>query len=721
MHPASAPVAEWPYRDSFFSGRELPRQLAALNDISANFFWSWQHDGPELFAEIDSGLWERCEQNPRVFLRDVRAVRLWQKAADKAYTERVARFYERQSAYLAEQPVGSGRVSADRPAAYFCAEYGVHHSLPNYSGGLGILAGDHLKSASDLNIPLVAVGLLYRFGYFRQQIDHNGWQQEIYNDVFTSELAAEPVRDENGDDVKVTVQIRGRVVNIRAWLVNVGRIRLYLLDTNLPENSDVDRLITGHLYGGDTETRIVQEKVLGIGGVRMLRKLGISPSVFHLNEGHSAFLTLELTREEIASKPELSFAEAAAAIRSQCVFTTHTPVAAGNDEFDPKLLRQCFSTEFIDALKLTESEFLSLGRTNTANEEEFFGMTPLAIKMCRSANGVSEKHGEVSRELWHKMFGDAANTDDVPIVHVTNGVHPPTWIARPFQDLYQTKIGSDWLKMTRNGEAWAAAAASLDDREIWEAHQTLKALLIAFIRRRTRSSETGSVETINENRCTSDLFSPDVLTIGFARRVAAYKRWDLILTDLDRLLRSVDDNERPVQFVFAGKAHPQDRGAKQILADLMRVNNNSNWQSRAVFIEDYDQEIARYLVHGVDVWLNVPRRPYEASGTSGMKAAMNGVLNFSVLDGWWIEGFDASNGFAIGGLDEGDSPEIDAADAEAFYSTLENSVVPLYYDRDESGLPHRWIEMMRSSLRTLTYQFSSDRMIADYRSQIYER
>ncbi|MEP7077245.1 MAG: alpha-glucan family phosphorylase, partial [Acidobacteriota bacterium] len=655
----------------------------------------------------------------RLLLKKIKSFRLWQKAADPSYLERLRAFEQKTRDYLGAAPASFQHISAESPVAYFCAEYGVHNSLPNYSGGLGILAGDHLKSASDLNIPLTAVGLLYRYGYFRQKVAHDGWQEEAYSDVFESELAVTPVTDENGERTLVMVRIREREVYAQAWLARVGRISLYLLDTNIEENAEVDRLITGHLYGGDSETRIVQEKVLGIGGVRLLRKLGVEPAVYHLNEGHSAFLTLELAREFLAATPKASFADAQAAIRQNCVFTTHTPVSAGNDVFSPVQLRDCFDANFIDALKLTEDEFFALGRTDPADTEEYFGMTPLAIRMTRSANGVSEKHGEVSRELWLKMFPEKTEADQVPITYITNGVHPPTWIAGVLQDVYAKEIGGDWQEVLRDPNTWANRLDKISDETIWNSHRTLKNLLIAFIREKTRAKETGDFDTIHEHEDTHKLFSPDVLTIGFARRVAAYKRWDLLFADLDRLLRMVDDHERPVQFVFAGKAHPQDKTAKTILQHLMSINNDSNWQNRAVFIEDYDQEIARYLVHGVDVWMNVPKRPLEASGTSGEKAAMNGVLNFSILDGWWIEGYNGENGFAIGELSEGDEETVNADDAESLYSTLEDQIVPLYYRVDGSGRPAAWIAKMRNALKTLTPNFSSDRMVSDYLQRIY--
>ena len=720
MHPATGLQPELKYRNDFNLQRELPSQLSALDRISQNFAWSWLQGGTELFREFDPYLWDKCEQNPRLFLKRVGELRLLQKAEERQYVDALNAFDARLITYLKQPPVEHDNVTITSPAAYFCAEFGVHNSLPIYSGGLGILAGDHLKSASDLNVPLVAVGLLYRFGYFRQKINHDGWQEEKYNDVFESELALSPVLDHNGERVLVSVHIRGRKVHARAWLAEIGRISLYLLDTHVPENEEIDRLITGHLYGGSTETRIVQEKMLGIGGVRLLRMLNMSPSVFHLNEGHSAFLTLELAHEYLALNPAASFEEAKEAVRNQCVFTTHTPVDAGNDAFDPLTLQACFSSEYLDFLKISRDEFFDLGRTNPENNSEFFGMTPFAINMSRSSNGVSEKHGEVSRNLWLKMFRDKESAEEVPITHVTNGVHAPTWIAPAFQKLFEERIGSEWQSKLQNSDEWNIAIENIPDQKIWETHLTLKRMLIAYVRKRIQVKEAGTHETIHEHLDTQKVFAADVLTIGFARRVAAYKRWNLLLSDLDRILKLVDDQERPVQFVFAGKAHPQDKTAKQILQHLMSINNASKWQDRAVFIEDYDQEVARYLVHGVDVWMNVPRRPLEASGTSGMKAAMNGVLNFSVLDGWWIEGYNGENGFSIGELEVGTDEEMDTKDADSLYSTLENELVPAFYNKDENGLPTEWVRRMKNALATLTPQFSTDRMVKDYLEKIYK-
>jgi starch phosphorylase len=720
MQQAVSLKPEQSFRRDFEITRELPENLKALETISRNFHWSWNRAGVDVFRELEPSLWEKCEQNPRLLLKRVSQLRLWQKSLDTEYVERVERVAARLKDYLSQPAVEFGRVTKENPVAYFCAEYGVHNSLPNYSGGLGILAGDHLKSASDLNVPLVAVGLLYRYGYFRQKIAHDGWQEERYHDVFESELAVSPVVGDDGERVTVTVLMRGHEVLAQAWLARIGRINLYLLDTNMARNSEIDRYITGHLYGGDSETRIVQEKILGLGGVRLLRKLGIEPSVYHLNEGHSAFLTLELARELLAAEPSMTFAEAQRAVREKCVFTTHTPVEAGNDVFSPKHLENCFSRSFVASLRLPEEEFLALGRTDPEDSSEWFGMTPLALRMTRSANGVSEKHGEVSRDLWLKMFPKGTRSAQVPITHITNGVHAPTWIAPALKSIYERHIGADWPSLLTRPDAWRNAVEQIPDAELWTAHRQLKRLLVAFIRQKTLAKDTGLLDTINEHEDTRRLFDPEVLTIGFARRVAAYKRWNLVMTDLERLLRLVDDPERPVQFVFAGKAHPQDLTGKQLLQNLMSINHDSNWQKRAVFLEDYDQEVARYLVQGVDVWMNVPRRPLEASGTSGQKAAMNGGLNFSILDGWWIEGFNGVNGFSIGELNVGaDQDRIDAEDAGSLYRILETEIVPAYYERTSEGLPGEWIRRMKDALSTLTPQFSSDRMVRDYVEKIY--
>ncbi len=633
--------------------------------------------------------------------------------------ERVRHLDENFQSYLASHPrLQLDTITKDYPVAYFCAEFGVHTSLPLYSGGLGILAGDHLKSASDLGLPLIAVGLLYRYGYFRQRLRNDGWQEEQYRETFPNDLPIHLIKNDDGTPLRIEVLIRGRNVLAQVWRADVGRVALYLLDTNIPENVETDRWVTGHLYGGDRETRIVQEMLLGIGGVRLLRKLGVSPHVFHLNEGHSAFLTLELARE-IVQLEQQPFGAAIERVKQQCVFTTHTPVAAGNDEFDTALVTSAFGPGYFKELGLTEDEFLALGRVEPANKSERYGLTPLAIRMCRSTNGVSRKHGEVSRALWQKIF-PSLKLEEVPITYITNGVHAPTWMSPPLRYLVESHVGHDWDAKITNREVWAEVIASIPDEELWNAHVRLKERLVAFIRRRSMQTRIAAGERADYIEAASTMFDPSALTIGFARRVAGYKRWNLLLTDQQRLLRLINNEERPVQFVFAGKAHPQDEGSKLVLQQLAQWKYEPAVRQRVVFVEDYDQEIARQLVQSVDVWLNVPRRPQEASGTSGEKVAINGGLNLSILDGWWLEGYDGTNGFAIGNGNDGvEVAKIDALDAESLYRTLELEVVPLFYHHDDDGIPRKWIAMMKRAIQTLAPQYNSDRMVEEYARKIY--
>lgn len=701
--------------------RELPATLKPLEKLAWNYWWSWAPDGPEIFRDLDPGVWLQCEQNPRALLAQTSDLRLTQMAADPAFAQRLQLLSDRFDAYMSDARPWPGlrtseRVRPETPVAYFCAEYGVHSSLPLYSGGLGILAGDHLKSASDLNLPLVAVGLFYGFGYFRQSVTSDDWQDETYKETYPDELPVEPVTDATGAPLTIDVTMRGRVVRARAWRANIGRVQLYLLDTNVPENAEVDRLITGHLYGGDRETRLVQEMMLGIGGVRLLKQLGLQPAVFHMNEGHSAFLSLELAREIIEAE-HASFADAAARVRERCVFTTHTPVAAGHDEFTRELITQGFGNWHQTALGLSLEEFLALGRVN-GGADAAFGLTPLALRMSRSINGVSRKHGEVSRQLWQKMWPEQ-KTDDVPITSVTNGVHPATWVASPIRSVYQRLAGDDWLEMARHASAWSVAIDKLADEELWQAHSLLKQRLVAFVRDRCFDARLARGESDDYIESARTMFDPDVLTIGFARRIAGYKRWDLLLSDEKLLTKLLTDSDRPVQFVFAGKAHPHDQGAKLILQKLLRWQRDPAVRQHVAFIEDYDQEVARQLVQGVDVWMNVPRRPQEASGTSGQKAAMNGVLNFSILDGWWLEGYDGQNGFAISDVSTLTDDDSDRRDAASMYQVLKEQVIPPFYDRDADGVPRSWVAMMKRAVQTLVPAFNSDRMAAEYADRIY--
>jgi starch phosphorylase len=696
---------------------KLPFPLQALERLSWNYWWSWSRDGASLFRDLDSEAWDECEHNPRLLLEKVSEYRLAQTATDPSYLESLNRLLSSFDKYMNAAPKSKVAINPDHPVAYFCAEYGVHNSLPLYSGGLGVLAGDHLKSASDLQIPLVAVGLLYHFGYFRQRLTREGWQEERYGETDPTKLPLTLVYQEDSP-LLVDVRIRERKVHAQVWRADVGKVVLYLLDTNIDENDETDRWVTGHLYGGDRETRIVQEMLLGIGGVRLLRKLGIEPSVFHLNEGHSAFLTLELARELIQAEG-LSFAQAAEKVKSRCVFTTHTPVAAGNDEFAVELVTRSFGPGYEKDLGLSHDEFIALGRVDQKNAQEAYGLTPLAIRMSRSTNGVSRKHGEVSRALWHKLWPER-KVDEVPISSVTNGVHAPTWTAPLIQALYEKYIDTNWTDVLRDRQQWEQGIARISDEELWLAHSLLKERLVSFIRQRAFQSRVDRAEPQEYIDASREMFDSNALTIGFARRVAGYKRWNLLLKDQARLLKLINNADRPVQFVFAGKAHPQDSESKMVLQQVALWKYDPQVRNRAVFLEDYDHEIARHLVQSVDVWMNVPRRPLEASGTSGEKVAMNGGLNLSVLDGWWLEGYDGTNGFAIGDKVEAtEAAEMDAADAESLYQVLEQEVVPAYYERDEKGVPRKWLAMMKRSITTLAPEFNSDRMVEDYARRIY--
>ena len=696
-----------------------------LERLAWNYWWSWAPDGANLFRDLDPAAWEICEHNPRRLLAETSEFHIMQKAIDPEYVRRAKTVADQFDRYMSE-PVHdfgteSGKaITQERPVAYFCAEYGVHTSLPLYSGGLGILAGDHLKSASDLGLPLVAIGLLYRYGYFRQRLTLEGWQKELYGESHPSDMPIHQMLDDTGEPLFVKVSMRGRSVKAHIWRVDVGRVQLYLLDTNISDNEETDRLVTGHLYGGDRETRVVQEMMLGIGGVRLLRKLKIEPHVFHLNEGHAAFLALELARELTQGTEQLGFEDAAQTVRQRCVFTTHTPVSAGNDTFDTSLIEKCFDSAYEQELGLSHDEFLDLGRVDTNDDLEWYGLSPLAIKLSRSTNGVSQKHGEVSRALWQGLFPSGTEVNDVPIKSVTNGVHAPTWVAPLLRELFKKYIGTDWAVLARQKDVWARAVRQVPDNELWDAHRLLKQYLVAFVRQRSFDARLDRNESAEYTQAARTMFDPEALTVGFARRVAGYKRWTMLLTDPDRLFSLIDNDQRPVQFIFAGKAHPQDRDAKLILQKMAVWEYDSRVMQRAVFLQDYDQEIARRLVQSVDVWLNVPRRPHEASGTSGQKVAMNGGLNLSSLDGWWIEGYDGTNGWAVGDASVGaDDASMDASDAESLYRVLENEVVPQFYERDAEGIPRGWVAMMKRSIQTLLPAFNSDRMVEDYIREVY--
>jgi glycogen phosphorylase len=706
----------------------LPESLRPLLRLSTNLWWTWNSFSSSLFRDIDHERWEACDHNPLSLLRTTPRNRLSQLAVDPNYLGRLGEAVNLFDAYMATDGRGeaarvastwAGRTYPDatyeRPVAYFCAEYGLHESLRLYAGGLGMLSGDHLKSASDLGVPLVAIGLLYRQGYFRQRLNLEGWQEEFYSDADFQGLPLTLVRDGSGAPIVVEVPVRNRAVRIQIWRAEVGRVPLYLLDTDRDDNEGIDRWITAHLYGGDASTRILQEIVLGIGGVRMLRALGITPCVHHLNEGHSAFLTLELVREEVACG--VSFEKACADVASRCIFTTHTPVPAGNDVFEPGAMHDVLG-QFLDALGAEPEVVLGLGRRHPADLLEPFGMTPLAIRLSRSTNGVSKRHGEVCARMWQPLWPDRP-PERSPIIAVTNGVHHPTWIAPLMRRLFETYLGADWLIEADRPELWERVD-QIPDAELWRVHCGLRARLVAFARHRAEMQWRAAGESPQMIASAKRLLDADVLTFGFARRVAAYKRWDLLLHDVERALALLDHPFQPVQFILAGKAHPRDNEAKRILQQLMRWKYRRELRGRVVFLEDYDPYIARKMVQGVDVWLNLPQPPLEASGTSGMKVLANGGLNCSVLDGWWIEGSNGTNGwdvgapYVLGSHDRGGLEARNRADTESLLELIESKIRPLFYTRGADGVPGAWVARMRASIKSLAPMFSATRMVKDY-------
>ena len=627
--------------------------------------------------------------------------------------------YRRLQEYLGSHTTWGARhagVLWARPVAYFSAEFGLHESLPIYSGGLGVLAGDHFKSASDLGIPLVGVGLFYDQGYFHQRLDISGWQEEDYLDVDIKKLPIEPALGRDRRPITVALKTRSSQLFARVWRVMVGRNPLYLLDSNVEGNDPGDRDLTARLYGGDQRVRIRQELLLGVGGVQALAALGIVPGVLHLNEGHSAFACIEMIRQRMKIEG-ISFDEARRRVARQVVFTTHTPVAAGHDRFAEMLIEDHLGP-LRDELGISREHLMSLGRVDDRNHGEDFCMTVLALKNSRRANAVSSLHGDVSRAMWQHLY-PGRSEDEVPIDHVTNGVHVPSWVAPQMRQLYDRHLGPDWIRHHSDPTIWEKID-HVDNGELWETHQVLKSRLLEFVRERAarQAQNRGEPKEI-VTRLTRAL-RLDALTIGFARRFATYKRANLMFQDLEQISTLINDPQLPVQVVFAGKAHPHDTPGKRVLQEIAKFARDPQFLGKILFIEDYDINVARYLVQGVDVWLNNPRRPLEASGTSGMKCVLNGGLNVSVLDGWWAEAYDGKNGFAIGSGDTHvDTACHDKADALALYQVLDEEVISLYYDRNNDGLPVRWIERMKAAIRTLGWRFSADRMVRDYVTNCY--
>jgi len=717
------------------SNAELNEIVAGLKKMSRNLWWTWTQEAQDFFYELSPRGWQNMFHNAVAVLHEVSDQELRARLQDVAFAARARSVLLEFDSYLNE-PKTWGRTHAPElhknPVAYFSAEFGWHESLPIAAGGLGILAGDHTKSASDLGLGFVGVGLFYREGYFQQAIDSNNWQTEYYNPVDPNNVPVEPLLNAAGERLVCNVEIGMSVVDFQAWRVNVGRVPVYLLDTNLPQNEQHFRDLTNRVYGGDSTTRIMQEILLGIGGVRLLRALGLEPSTFHMNEGHAAFLTLELIREKMAAGK--SFEEAQKLTKAECIFTTHTPVEAGHDRFSTELMNYALQRYLVN-LSLPFKDIVALGRVKPEDTHELFCMTVLALKLCRSANAVSELHGQVSRQMWQHLYN--VPEDKVPIGHITNGIHLLGWMkgsVRQFwrkkltdshngqAKFFQEKFGSDWSSAINHTEFWEKMTdpGFVTDEELWALRYKLRRELIEFARRKL---------LLQQQRVTpgdfirfDHLLNPDALTIGFARRFATYKRAPLIFQQFDNIVKLVRDKQRPVQFMFAGKAHPRDDDGKRFIQQIIHLSKHSELAGYVVFLENYDIHVARQMVAGCDIWLNNPRRPLEASGTSGMKASCHGCMGFSIMDGWWREGFDGNNGFAIGpDTHPNNIEEQDRLDSANLYQTLTEQVVPLFYNRDASGIPREWIKRMRHSMATLVSQFTTDRMVKEYTNKYYHQ
>jgi starch phosphorylase len=703
--------------------RSLDRFIAPVQErlwcLARNLWWSWDHDSVALFRDLDPAPWRQCNHNPISLLAEIPLAGIERRAAELVLHSRINYAYRRQLEYLDADRTWGARhagVLRPRPVAYFSAEFGLHESVPIYSGGLGILAGDHIKSASDLDIPLVGIGLFYGQGYFRQRLDAEGWQQEEYIQTDVNQQPMEPAIGTNGEPVTVQIETRTGCIRARVWRVKVGRCDLLLLDSNVEGNAPEDRELTSRLYGGDGRIRIRQELLLGVGGFRALKAMGITPGVLHLNEGHSGFAVLEAIHN-CMQEEGLTFDAAVPGVSREVVFTTHTPVPAGHDRFNGGLIEEHLGP-LRESLGLSRERLMDMGRENPGSRDEDFCMTVLGLRLARRANAVSALHGEVSRAMW-KGLTPGKTEDRVPIGHITNGVHVPSWLAPQMSRLYDRHLGAGWQQHGAEARIWEGIE-NVDDGELWETHLSLKLQLIEFVRSRTvKQAEIRGESQEAQNRL-SGILSPDALTIGFARRFATYKRANLILADIEKLASMVNDPKRPVQFVFAGKAHPLDEPGKKVLQQIARMMRDSQFADKFVFVEDYDINVGRHFVQGVDVWLNNPRRPLEASGTSGQKVVLNGGLNLSVLDGWWAEAYDGRNGFAIGtGRTHSNMNVHDTRDGDDLYRVLREEVIPLYYHRDRDGLPRDWIKRMKRTIRTLGWRFNADRMVMDYTLKCY--
>ena len=705
------------------AARNLDRFIAPYQErlwsIARNLWWSWDYDASSIFRDLDPMRWRALNHNPISLLNEIPLTLIELRVEERNLHSRINYAYRRLSEYLnADRTWGTRHagVLRPRPVAYFSAEFGLHESIPIYSGGLGVLAGDHIKSASDLDIPLVGIGLFYGQGYFRQHLDQSGWQQEEYLNTDVNQLPMEPAIGAGGVPVTVRIETRSGYILAKVWRVKVGRRDLLLLDSNVEGNAPEDRELTSRLYGGDRRIRIRQELLLGVGGFRALKSMGITPGVLHMNEGHSGFALLEAIRSRMEEEG-VGFERAMPRVSREAVFTTHTPVPAGHDCFHPDLIEEHLGP-LRDSLGVSHEALMALARENPSNAQEDFCMTVLGLRLSRRANAVSALHGEVSRAMWVGLC-PGRSEDAVPIGHITNGVHVPSWLAPQMFRLYERHLGTNWHLHSSDADIWEGIE-NMDDGELWETHLSLKLRLIDFVRRRAVQQAHRRSEPDETLQRLERALSPDALTIGFARRFATYKRANLILADLERLASMVNDPKQPVQFVFAGKAHPRDEPGKRVLQQIADLMRNERFADKFIFVEDYDINVGRHFVQGVDVWLNNPRRPLEASGTSGQKVVLNGGLNLSVLDGWWAEAYDGLNGFAIGTGRTHSNIEIhDARDGEDLYRTLREEVIPLYYNRDRDGLPRGWIKRMKRTIRTLGWRFNADRMVMDYTTKCY--
>ncbi|MBR3655118.1 MAG: alpha-glucan family phosphorylase [Elusimicrobia bacterium] len=705
---------------SFVVMPSLPESLKDLATISENMWWCWNSDAVELFRRLDRHIWEESYHSPKAMLGLVKQERLEELADDTSFISHMKMVKAELDKYMSV-PTWFDKTFPeykDKKIAYFSTEFAIHESLPIYSGGLGVLSGDHLKSASDMGLPLVGIGLLYRNGYFKQHLSIDGWQIEEYKVNHFYSMPMQLLTDEKGDALFIEISLpRSPRVFARIWKVQVGRVALYLLDTDFDKNSPEDRTITGELYGGDKEMRIKQEKLLGVGGMKVLELLNIDPSVIHINEGHSAFLLLEKMRMLMKNKG-LSFEQAQKVVKSNCVFTTHTPVPAGNEVFSAQLVSTYFESLYRE-LGLSREQFLALGRDlKVENMEKDFSMTILALKACGKANGVSRLHATVSREMWQNVWPELPRKE-IPITHITNGIHTNTWISYEFAGLFQRYIGEDWIDEPSDQTLWQRIA-DIPDAELWRSHERRKERLVSFARSRLKMQLQRRGLSKHMVAYADEVLDPEALTIGFARRFATYKRGNLIFRNLDRIKKILTNKEKPVQIIIAGKAHPKDDKGKEIIKSIVALTSDPDLKYKVVFLEDYDMNVAHYLVQGVDIWLNNPLRPQEASGTSGMKAAVNGAINFSVLDGWWCEGYNGENGWVVGSTDTYNDLEYqNEMESRSIYEMLEKEIIPLFFDRGQDDLPRGWITKMKACMQTVGPMFNTNRMIEDYTRKFY--